>query len=92
MAACRLPVELAVLHRADALHPAEALGEVAQGGEPQHLGDQGQWVVGLPQEEPALRHAPGDQVADGGGVELLPEGVREVVLVDVQHLRQLVQG
>lgn len=49
-------------------------------------------MVGLPQEKAALLNAAGDEVADGGGVELLPEGVGQVVFVDMQHLRQLVQG
>ena len=49
-------------------------------------------MVGLPQEKAALLNAAGDEVADGGGVELLPEGVGQMVFVDMQHLRQLVQG
>ena len=49
-----LPRPLPVLHGADALYPPEALGEIAQGGEAQDFGDEGEGVVRLPQEEPAL--------------------------------------
>lgn len=53
-----LSVLFSVLQRTDALRPAEALGEVAQGREAQNLGDLGQGVVGLRQQEPALLDAP----------------------------------
>ena len=80
-----------VLQGADALHPAEALGKVAQGGKTQNLGDEGQGVVRLPEEKAALLNAAGDQVVDGGHAELPAEGVGQVILVQVGQLGQLVQ-
>ena len=85
----RLPP--AVLHGGDALQTPEALGEVAQRGKSQDLRDLGDAVVRLPQKEAALLDTAGNEVADGGGAELLLKGVGQVVLVDVGHLRQLVQ-
>ena len=82
----------AVLHGAHPLLAAEALGEVAQGGKAQDLGDLGQGVVGFGQEEAALLDAAGDEVADGRGVELLAEGMGEVVFIDVHQPGQLFQG
>lgn len=55
----------AVLHGTDPLHSAEALGEVAGRGKAQHLGDEGEGVVGFPQEEAALFYPTGDEIVDG---------------------------
>ncbi len=81
-----------ILDGTDALGLPEALGEVAERGEAQDLRDLRNAVVRLLEQEAALLDAPGDEVADGGGLKLLPEGVGEVVLVHVHHVRQLVQG
>ena len=69
------PVLIAVFRGTDSLYPAEALGEVAQGGEPQDLGDEGEGMVCFPQKEAALIYPPGDQVVDGRGAEFPAEGV-----------------
>ena len=58
-------VLLAVFRGADPLHPMEGLGEVAQRGEAQNFGNQGQGVVGLSQEEAALLHPAGDLNGNG---------------------------
>ena len=53
----------AVFHRIDSLHQTEALGEVTGRGGAQHLGNKGEGMVGLTQEEAALGHPSGDKIA-----------------------------
>lgn len=82
----------AVFHGADSLDPAEALGEIAQRGEAQNLGDEGEGVVCLPQEKAALFNTAGDQIADGRGAEFPAKGVGQVELVEMGQLGQLLQS
>ena len=87
-----MPVAFAVLHGAHSLQAAEALGEVAGGGEAQDLSDLGEGIVGVGEQKAALLGAPGNKVADGGDIILFAEGVDQVIFVDVGNGRQLVQG
>ena len=72
---CFLPFLLAVFRGTNSLCPAKALGKITQGGETQDLGDEGERMVGLPQQEPALLHPAGNKVVNRGGAELPAEGV-----------------
>ena len=49
-------------------------------------------MVGLPQEESALLHPPGDEIINGRSVKLPAEGVGQVILVHMGQLSQLVQA
>ena len=82
---------LPVFHGADILGPAEDLGEIAQGGKAQKLGDLGQGQIRFCQQIFALLDPPGDHIIDGGYPVLPLEGVGEVVFVHVGFLRQKLQ-
>ena len=86
------PVCLSIFRGADPLGVAEALGEIAGGGEAQHGGDLGQAQVCLRQEPLALLDPAGDQIIDGGDAVFPLEGVGHVIFVDAGLLRQQVQG
>ena len=71
----RSSVLFPVFQRADALHPAKALGKVAQGGKAKNLRNKRAGVVGLPKKKTALLNAAGDEVVDRRGAEFPAEGV-----------------
>ena len=73
-----------ILHRAEPFHPAEALGEIAWGRKTQHLGNEGEIMIGLPQKEAALLHTAGDEIVNRGGTKLLAEGVGQIILVHME--------
>ena len=87
-----LPVSPAVLQGTDPFHPPETLGKIAKGGEAQNLGNEGKGVVRFPQKEAAFLDAAGDEVIDGGDPKLPPEGVGQVIFIEVGQLGQLVQA
>ena len=76
-----------VFRGADPFCVAEALGEVAGGGEAQNRGDLGQGMIRLRQEPFALPDPAGDQVIDGGDPIFPLEGMGHVIFIDAVLFR-----
>lgn len=87
-----VPEVLSVLQGRNFLGFAEYLGEVAEGREPQQLGNLGQRQVCFCQKVFAFLNAAVIHVVDGGDAVFPLEGMGQVIFVDVSLLRQGVQG
>lgn len=83
---------LAVLHGGGCLGSAEDLGEVAQRGESQQLGDLGHGKIRFCKEVFAFLNPLGDHIVDGGGAVLSFEGMGQIILVHMGIFRQLFQS